>query len=372
MAVYLDNAAAVPCDPGLLECFTACAHDFPGNQESMGFEGSRAARRIREAGAELLDCLGFSSCTPVYGNTGTEVLALAAETVCRARRTGQVISTVLEHPAMEYALKRSCARHGMRLEWCPANRSGIRLDVLESMLSVHTAAVAVHQVQSETGGILDLTAVRNLLDRNAPQAVLLIDTMQSFGKIPLDYNAVRPDFMAFSGQKLGAPGGAVLFCADRYVRIAHSLRAAEHFGTRCPAAVLLTALQGGILAARTQKEAGAHALRLKRLLLEELRRNGLRFSATLPEGTVSPFIAHLLTAPYQGAILTRALHQYRISVAPGSACESETPGGSHALSAMGYSRKESFCGLRVSFWKNNTPEEIRQFAAKLAEVVKNY
>ncbi|MBO4632093.1 MAG: aminotransferase class V-fold PLP-dependent enzyme [Lentisphaeria bacterium] len=372
MAIYLDNAAAVPCDPGLLERFAAYAHDFPGNQESMGFEGSRAARRIRETGSDLMDCLGFPSCTPIYGNTGTEVLALAAETACRAVSKGQVISTVLEHPALEYALKRSCALHGLRLEWCPADRRGVRMDVLESMLSADTVIVAVHQVQSETGGILDLAALRALLDRTAPQAILLVDTMQSFGKIPMDFRVVRPDFITFSGQKLGAPGGGILFCRNLYAKTAQSLRTVEHFATRCPTALLLTALQCGIQAVRGRQENYAQALCLKRLLLEELRKNGLNFLPTLSGEAVSPFIVHLLTVPYQGAILTRALHPCGISVAPGSACESETPGGSRVLSAMGYSRKESFCGLRISFWKNNTPGEIRQFAAKLAEVVKNY
>ena len=111
---------------------------------------------------------------------------------------------------------------------------------------------------------------------------------------------------------------------------------------------------------------------LRHRLLEALRKNNLDFPCTLPEETVSPFIIHLLTAPYQGAILTRALHQYQISAAPGSACESETPTGSRALAAMGYSRKEAFCGLRLSLWKHNTGPEMDRLAEKLAECVKNY
>ena len=374
MPLYFDNAAAAPCSPEALTCLAEYARQFPGNQESMGFHGSAAARRIREAGEELTAAFGFSGVSPVFGNTGTEVLAIAVETACRAisHSKGEVITTTLEHPALEYALKRSCSRYGLRLHQCPADRSGVRLDVLESMLSGNVGLVAVHHVQSETGGILNLTAVRSLLDRLAPQAILLADTMQSLGKIAFDFSAVRPDFMVLSGQKLGAPGGAVLFCADRYGKAARALRSAEHFGGRCSVPVLLTAVRCGIEAAKSRSENSAHALLLRQQLLTEFRKHELNFPLSLPEERVSPFIVHLLTTPYQGAILTRALHLYRISVAPGSACESETPGGSRVLSAMGYSRRECFCGLRISFWTENTLEEVCCLAEKLACCVQKY
>lgn len=372
MPIYLDNAAAAPCDPELLAFFTACAAEFPGNQESMGYSGSLAARRIRSSAEELTAAFQLDPYETFFANSGTEVLATGVEALCRTARKREIVTTDLEHPALEYALRRSCARHGLQLLHCPGDRSGVRLDVLESMLSDRTAAVALHHVQSETGGILDPGAVRALLDRSAPEAALLLDTMQSIGKLPLEIRTSRPDFLFLSGQKMGAPGGAVLFCLKKYGKTVQKLRSAEHFSGRCPVPVLLTAIQSGIRAAASQAELHAQAVRLKRLLAQELRERKLDFPFTLPDGAASPFIAHLLTTPYQGAILTRALHGRQISTAPGSACESETPDGSHALAAMGYPRRDCFCGLRISFWKHNTPTEICSFAEKLAECVGNY
>ena len=372
MSIYLDNAAAAPCDPELLAFFAACAAEFPGNQESAGYCGSLAARKIQTASEELTAAFRLTAFETFFANTGTEALAAAAEALCRNARKREIVTTVLEHPALESALQRSCARHGLQLLHCPADRSGVRLDVLESMLSDRTEAVALHHVQSETGGILDPAAVRAMIGRAAPEAALLLDTMQSIGKLPLDAAAWRPDFLFLSGQKLGAPGGAVLFSSKKYARTVKSLRSAEHFTGRCPVPVLLTAIRSGIRAAAEQPENHAGAVRLKKLLQEELRKRQLTFPATLPDEAASPFILHLLTAPYQGAILTRSLHRYQISAAPGSACESETRDGSRALSAMGYPRRDCFCGLRLSFWKGNTPEEMAAFAEKLAECVRNY
>ena len=372
MSIYLDNAAAAPCDPELTAVFQKYAAEFPGNQESAGWHGQAAAKRIRQDSAELRAAWGLSGYGTVFGNTGTEVLATAAEGISRGFHSGEIVTSTLEHPALEKALERSCSKYGLKLIRCRADRNGVCLDDLKSILSDRTAAVAFHQVQSETGGILDLPYVRRLMDQYAPKAMLLCDTMQSIGKIPLNIKEIRPDFFTLSGQKIGAPGGAVLFCAEKYLRPILALRSSDHFQGRCPVPVLLTLLRAGIKAAQTQPGNHARALELRSRLLEGLRKNGLDFPCTLPEETVSPFIIHLLTAPYQGAILTRALHQYEISTAPGSACESETPTGSRALAAMGYSRKEAFCGLRISLWKHNTPEEMDILAEKLAECVKNY
>lgn len=372
MSIYLDNAAAVPCDPELMDFLLKCTRDYPGNQESMGFHGSLAARKIRDASEELRNAFGFEPSTRIfYGNTGTEVLALAAEAACRTARHGEVLTTSLEHPALEFALKRSCARHGLTLKICPAGRYGVSLEKFESMVNEKTVVAAVHHVQSETGGIMDLRKIRGILDRKAPGAILLTDTMQSIGKIPLELDA-RPDFTVLSGQKLGAPGGAVLFCSKKFGDTVHSLRSAEHFGGRCPAAMLLTVARCGILAAGRQPESLRHAQHLKSVLLNALSKNELSFPETLEGHPASPFILHLLTIPYQGAILTRALHPYEISTAPGSACESETPGGSPALTAMGFSKRDSFCGLRLSFWNTGTVAEMEQFADILAECVRSY
>ena len=115
-----------------------------------------------------------------------------------------------------------------------------------------------------------------------------------------------------------------------------------------------------------------HAVNLKEILFRELARNSVSFQKTVPDELASPYISHFLIPPYQGAILTRALYEHRISVAPGSACESETSGGSKALKAMGVSGKDSFCALRVSTWLENTPEEMAVFVRALAECITRY
>ncbi len=373
MEIYLDNAAAVPCDPSAAERFASYLKELPGNQESMGFHGNSVRFRLGQASEKTAGALtGVSDVSLLWANSGTEALIAGVEAACRIRGKGTIVTTPLEHPALEKALLRSAQSHSMRVRVCAASRVGIGPEQLEPLLDSDTAVVAVHHVQSETGAATDLKAVRGLLDRKAPGALLLADTMQSAGKLPLPWREARIDFGFLSGQKLGAPCGAAVFCAKEHAKVLLSLRSAEHLAGRCVPAAVLTLADCAAEAVARLPENLRHAANLKETLFRELERNSIPFRKTIPDGAASPYISHFLIPPYQGAILTRALYERRISVAPGSACESETPGGSRALKAMGVSAKDSYCALRISTWVNNTPEEMAEFARVLAGCIACY
>lgn len=372
-SIYLDNAAAVPCSAQTLEYFSDCALQYPGNQESMGYHGSRSAAALRNAAERLLAILKQPSDSVVFWeNTGTGALASAVECACRQIPPGsRIVTTLLEHPALEQALIRSARSHGLKLEFCPADKNGIRMDSLQAMLRAETALLALHHVQSETGGIADLKTVRSLLDHQAGNALLLLDTIQSVGKLEID-PGIRPDLMVLSGQKLGAPGGAAFLCRKKLSKQAGALRSGDHFSGRCTPAAALTLLKCLEEALSHLPENRLHAAELKKIFLQHLSQHKITYKESLPSEMVSPYICHILVPPYQSAILTRALHGSAISIAPGSACESETPGGSKVLTAMGYSKKDSFCGIRVSTWLQNTEEEMVKTASEIAENIKNY
>ena len=53
MSVYLDNAAACPCDSDTIDFYRAVMVRFFANQESMGFHGAECANALKESGARL-------------------------------------------------------------------------------------------------------------------------------------------------------------------------------------------------------------------------------------------------------------------------------------------------------------------------------
>ena len=110
-----------------------------------------------------------------------------------ARRTGATLAAVARRP-------------GQR--WAEA--------VLEA-LDERTAVVAVPAVHWTDGGLVDLAAVAD--GARAAGAALVVDASQSLGAMPLDVDAVRPDFLVTVGYKwlLGPLGTGYLYVAERHL-----------------------------------------------------------------------------------------------------------------------------------------------------------
>ena len=93
---------------------------------------------------------------------------------------------------------------------------------------------------------------------------------------------------------------------------------------------------------------------------------------TIPPEDASPFILHITLPGYEGAVLVRMLSEHGITVSSGSACSAESNLPSPALTAMKYNKKDAFSALRISFWRNNSSNDIRRFADTLKAVIKDY
>ena len=381
MKLYFDNAAAVPVSPAAMERLAVLTRDFSANQEASGAAGEAARTALAGAERRLLAALCGSASqgrSVLWTNTGTDAVRAAVMAfLLTPEKHGRVLFTDGEHasfpPAFEM-LPASCPRRSVNLL-----RDGrIDLDDLARKLDGNTRLVVIHWVQSETGAVQDLAAVRDLLKSAAPQAALLVDGIQGAGKLPFDFAAVRPDFFLVSGQKLGLPSGAAMLYSDAFRPAVKKIRSERHAVGRVPPPFCL--LLAETLAGRLAESEGrlAHIRTLRTAFLDELYRvlpDGC-LRETVPAEIASPYIVHLLFSggqrTYQGAILTRIMAKYGASIASGSACDAETGTPSRVLTAMGFGREEAFSAVRVSFFDQNTADEAVELARLLARAVREY
>ena len=381
MKLYFDNAAAVPVSSAAMERLTVLTRDFSANQEASGAAGEAVRSALAGAERRLLDALCGSASqghSVLWTNTGTDAVRAAVMAfLLTPEKHGGVLFTDGEHasfpPALDL-LPASCPRTRVELR-----RDGrIDLDDLARKLDGNTRLVVFHWVQSETGAVQDLAAVRDLLKSAAPRAALLVDGIQGAGKLPFDFAAVRPDFLLVSGQKLGLPSGAVMVYSDAFRPAVKKIRSERHSIGRVPPpfCLLLAEALAGRLAEMDKHLAYIRDLRTT--FLNELKRalpDGC-WRETIPPENASPYIAHLLFSDgrqtYQGAILTRIMAKFGASIASGSACDAETGTPSRVLTAMGFGREEAFSAVRVSFFDQNTPDEVAELAQLLARAVREY
>lgn len=373
--LYFDNAASCRPFDWALDCFTAAANDSFGNQEAAGAFGVRAAKTVKDASARLASALAPGAGV-LWCNTGTEAIAAAVQAHCMSHPGTEIVTTKAEHPALKQAILRFAKFYGLTVRFADIRKNGaVDPDSLIPLLGAHTSLFAVHHVNAETGAVQDLTALRELLNRHAPKALFLADTIQSVCKIAIPWQEANPDFITLSGCKIGAPCGAALLWRDTPNRpvskTLHVLRAQHHAVGRCvPAAAAAIARVAETLIPNLTERAARAAM--IRAAVREMIPEETGVIDTIPADAVSPYILHLIFPHHQGAVLVRILSSEGVSAAAGSACMAETPTPSETLTAMGYGKALAFGALRLSFWDDTDDAGLEHFKKVFNQALKNY
>ncbi len=369
--LYLDHAAAMKPDPEVLDYFRECAgHDY-ANQEAIHGAAYRLRGKLAEAGERLAQAVAGRPMAVHWAMTGTELFGCLAALPHRGR--SNVVTSGAEHPALAVALRR------MDSEVRFLSRQDGELLPKAGSLDARTRLLAVHHVQSETGRITDVDALAAALRREAPQALVLADTIQSAGKLPLPTAA---DFLTVSGHKLGAPGGAALLINPAWKewplmqRELRRLREEEYrFGRPEPALLLALAFAAERRAERRERELDRMRQvqsAMREALAELAGPGGDRVVFTVPEEKSSPYILHMWFPGCQGGVLVRMLSEYGVCASSGSACRAESDRPSAALLELGLSREEAYSGVRLSFSAENSPDEAGALREIFEQVLRAY
>ena len=132
-------------------------------------------------------------------------LAVAARNL-DAKPGEQVVVLEDEYPSNHYTWMRFCERTG-------ASLVVVEPGAIVEHIGDRTRVVAVPNVHWTNGSLVDLVAVADAARKAG--AALVLDLSQSLGAMPLDLDAIRPDFLVAVGYKwmlgtLGLVAGATL------------------------------------------------------------------------------------------------------------------------------------------------------------------
>ena len=343
---YFDNAASSMPDVRVLERYREFSAAEFANQEAAHSGGYALRKRLEKAAEELSVALCGEKRPVIWGNSGSELFNLLADSPAVAGN--DVITSPLEHPALAANLNRTAKSVSL----LPCSDTG-KVQIPDA------GFLALHHVQSELGTIQDFPERKG---------VTFCDAIQSAGKLPLPHT---PEIIAVSGHKFGAVGGAALLLrpdwkeAKKLLKFAHTYRHTLYRCGRPEVPQLLAMTEAAKLCAAEREERLRRISELNSLLRSE-------FNATIPENSASPYILHLNFPGFQSGVLVRMLSDEGFMVSAGSACASETDEPSAAMRAVGFSRKDAFSGLRISFGPQNTIEEAKKLKEVLPRVLKNY
>jgi cysteine desulfurase len=358
MRIYLDDAGSAPV---LREVADALSDLEEGNPSSLHAEGRAARSALDRARDMAARALGADRTEMTFTSSGTEAVNLAIFGAARRLSKRRLIVTwAAEHQAVLGAVRR-LESEGHAVEIAGVDHAA-RVD--PDSIPHGAALVSIGLANNEVGTIQPVTEV--ISRAHEMGALVHLDACAGPRWIPIPHGA---DLISFSGHKLGAGRGGLLFIREG-ARIEPLIYGGpQEWGRRAgredvsAAVAIATALVVCMRDRDARARGAAERAASLRELMQEL---GGRPTGSAPQ---LPNFATCAFADRRGEDLLLALDIAGIAGSSGSACASGSLDPSHVLLAMGLGLDEALGSLRLTTGYATTDGEITRARAIISSVL---
>jgi cysteine desulfurase len=362
--IYLDNNATTRVADEVITAMEPYYREWFGNAHAIHTLGRRAHEGVEEARRSVAALIGAEPPEVIFTSCGTEGNAMVIRGLLESGDTNRrkIIATTVEHPSILNLLRALEKMGQIQLALAPVTKEGaIDLDALRHLVDDSTLLVCVMQAQNETGVVHDVAAVAGIAHRAG--AMVLVDSVQAAGKIPVSMRDLGADFLTISGHKFHAPKGVGALAIRKGLKLAPiwygggqelGMRSGTEpvpslAGLGVAAEMALGALQDydRVRSLRDRFEAGV------RKSLSDISING----ASQPRlGNTSSVSFHDRSSD----AIVRALDAEGVCVSAGAACHSGKVEPSATMRAMGKATNEAIGTVRFSLSRYTTAAEIER------------
>lgn len=362
--IYLDNNATTPTDPQVLKEMLPYFCEKFGNAASRNHAfGWEAEEAVEKARGQVAEVIGADAKEIIFTSGATEGNNIAIKGVAAmyAEKGKHIITQVIEHKAVIDPCK-WLEQKGYRVTFLPVDKLGrIDLDQLAEAMTPDTILVSIMHGNNEIGTLQPVAEIGKLCKQR--DVLFHTDCCQTFGKVPIDVQAMGIDLLSCSGHKIYGPKGVGALYVRRKkprVRCEAVLHGGGHergmrSGTlNVPGIVGLgkaAELCREHMAAESKRIAGLRD-RLYRGItsqLDEVYLNGDPVNRT-------PTNLNLSFAYVEGESMMMGFSD--IAVSSGSACTSASLEPSYVLKALGVGDELAHSSIRFSLGRFNTETEI--------------
>ncbi|ATC95896.1 IscS subfamily cysteine desulfurase [Pseudoalteromonas tunicata] len=364
LPIYLDYAATTPVDPRVAEKMMQCL-TMDGNfgnpasrSHRFGWHAEEAIDQARHDIAALINAdpreIVFTS-----GATESNNLAIKGAANFYSKKGKHIITAKTEHKAVLDTC-RELERQGFEVTYMDVEENGLLdLDKLAATMRDDTVLVSIMHVNNELGVVQDIATIGEMCRER--KIMFHVDGAQSAGKVEVDLQALKVDFMSFSAHKIYGPKGIGALYVRRKprARLEAQMHGGGHERGMRSGTLPTHQIVGMGEAFRIAKEdfSADHA-RIEKLRqrlidgvmdIEEVYFNGTREQSV-------PGIINISFNYIEGESLLMALKD--IAVSSGSACTSASLEPSYVLRALGRNDELAHSSIRFSIGRFTTEEEI--------------
>lgn len=370
--LYFDYNATTPVAPEVrqaMEPFWSTIYGNPSSLHGMGKEAAKALKHARKQIAHFFQAAYEQEI--IFTSGGTESNNEAIRAAFRLTGKKKLVTTAVEHSSIR-KFAHQLAEEGYEIQEIPVDSDGrLDLEALRDALTPDTAIVSVMMANNETGILFPIEEIGKIVKTCG--ILFHVDAVQAAGKFPICLKNLPIDFLSVSAHKFYGPKGiGILYVRKDVSFYPLIMGGGQERGRRAGTENLPGAVGMG---AACDLVTGDFQHEMARLA--ELRDQfEIRLVKEIPGVEVTGFglpripnTTHARFSALDAETLLMALDQKGICASSGSACLSGAAEPSHVLKAMGFSDEESKSGLRFSFGRYSTQEEMNQLLKILSQEV---
>lgn len=352
--IYLDDAGSAPVLPEVREVLRAGVAE--GNPSSPHSEGRDARAQLDASRDAIAAATGFHRTEITLVSSGTEAVNLALFGI-----RGPLVTWAAEHQSVLGAARRM-QMQGRDVVIAPVDSHAL---VDPDAIKPGAALASLGLANNEVGTIQPVAEV--IKRAHEVGALVHLDACSGAHWISIPAGA---DLVSFSGHKLGAGRGGMLYVRDGVKLDPLFYGGPQEYGRRAGhedvlAAAALAATFAVVCSTRRAHQARAAVTQSQRL------RDALRELGGILTGDEArlPNFATCFFDRRSGEDMLMGLDLAGVAASSGSACASGSLDPSHVLLAMGLSLQQALGSLRLTTGWSTTDEEVDRSIAILRRVL---
>jgi cysteine desulfurase len=363
MRCYLDHNATTPLRPEARRAMMD-AMEVVGNPSSVHVEGRAAKAIVEKARTQVAEAIGATPGEVVFTSGATEAINLAF-----SQGWDHSACSPLEHDAVlrQTRVLSHDPQTGAALVGADGVFGGTDVSHYIDFLNVSHSIFAITAANSETGVLQPVAATRRALKQAAPNAHLLCDATQAFGKTEFRFAELGCDYAAVSAHKIGGPKGVGALIVRQGIDITSgNIGGGQEMGRRSGTEnVIGIAGFGAACAAAAQdisNQAWNPVAKLRNILEKALEAEAKTTILVSKDAARLPNTLCFATPGWKGETQVMQMDLAGFAVSAGSACSSGKVKASTVLQAMGYDEDTASSAIRVSLGLGTTQEDVLRFA----------
>jgi len=368
--IYLDNNATTAPSAGVVGAIALGLSQTWANASSQHAMGQEAKQALAMARSQVARFLGCKPAEVVFTSGATEANHIALRGAIGFNGRSKLVLSTAEHAGVQKLANQLTQRNHTEVGWIGLCDDGsLNMEQARDLITSEVSLVSVMAANNETGVLMPIGDLARLA--HAQGALLHVDATQVVGKLPFDFAKSGADLVSVSAHKFHGPKGVGALLVRQGLNWPTLFPGSQERGRRGGTENVPGILGFGAAAEKLTMSAEAwlpYAAQQARL--RDQLEQGLM--AALP-GTVVfggmaarlPNTCYLRFGHVHADMVLGKLERMGVMASSGAACSASGNEPSPVLLAMGVSREEALCAIRLTLSAQTTPEQIQTVLERL-------